>query len=156
MTKHYYGTKQVTAWPEARDGRDGYAVRYEDGYTSWSPADAFEAAYKPNGSLDFAGALTALKQGLRVARSGWNGKGMWLALTPGSTFAAEHAKPGHAAKHRAEELRHEPCGRDDVPMIVLAPHIDMRAADGTMVVGWLASQTDMLAEDWQVLALPVL
>ena len=55
-----------------------------------------------------------------------------------------HAKPGHAAAFRAKEAPHE-----DVRLL---PHIDMRAADGSMVIGWLASQTDMLAEDWMVLA----
>ena len=45
MTKEYIGTKQVTAWPETRDGKEGYAVKYADGYTSWSPKDVFEAAY---------------------------------------------------------------------------------------------------------------
>lgn len=45
MTQHYIGTKQVLAWEAAKDGKPGYAVQYEDGYTSWSPKDVFEAAY---------------------------------------------------------------------------------------------------------------
>lgn len=46
MTHHYIGTKQVTAWPEQHaDGTPGYAVKYPDGYQSWSPAAPFEAAY---------------------------------------------------------------------------------------------------------------
>ena len=94
--------------------------------------------------MDFGDALRALKAGAKVARKGWNGKNMWIALTPGSAFEAAHAKCGHAAAKRAAEL--EP---DDE--IELLPHIDMRAADGSMVIGWLASQTDMLAEDWVVL-----
>lgn len=49
---------------------------------------------------------------------------------------------GHAAAHRAAEAPSEP--------VRLLPHIDMRAADGSMVIGWLASQTDMLADDWLV------
>lgn len=92
--------------------------------------------------MDFGDAIRAMKQGARVARTGWNGKGMWVALTPGSAFEAKHAKCGHAAAKRAVELD------DDEAEIELLPHIDMRAADGCMVVGWLASQTDMLAEDW--------
>ena len=94
--------------------------------------------------MDFGDALRALKRGARVSRAGWNGKGMWIALPPGSAFAARHAKCGHAAAGRAVELG------DPEAQIELAPHIDMRAADGTMVIGWLASQTDMLAEDWQI------
>lgn len=45
MTCDYIGTKQVTAWPEVKDGKEGYAVKYADGYISWSPKDVFEAAY---------------------------------------------------------------------------------------------------------------
>jgi hypothetical protein len=71
---------------------------------------------------------------------------MWVALTPASSFAANFAKAGHASKHRADELH----GVD--PVINLLAHIDMRAADGSMVVGWLASQTDMLANDWSILS----
>lgn len=51
MTQHYIGTKQIVAWPQEKDGKAGYAVKYEDGYTSWSPADVFEAAYLPMGHI---------------------------------------------------------------------------------------------------------
>ncbi len=95
--------------------------------------------------MDFGDAIRAMKNGQKVARAGWNGKGMWVAMTPGSTFPAEFAKHGHAARHRAEEVHF-------AEEITLLPHIDMRAADGSMVVGWLASQTDMLAEDWEIIA----
>lgn len=91
--------------------------------------------------MDFGEAIRAMKSGEKVAREGWNGKGMWVSLTPGSDFPARHAKKGHAASHRAAE---------GVQSVFLLPHIDMRAADGSMVVGWLASQTDMLAEDWAI------
>lgn len=101
--------------------------------------DVTEARY-----MDFGDAIRAMKAGKKVARTGWNGKGMWVAMTPGSTFNACYAKDGHAAKHRADEV-----GSDGE--ITLLPHIDMRAADGSMVIGWLASQTDMLAEDWQII-----
>ena len=92
--------------------------------------------------MDFGDAIRAMKAGKKVSRAGWNGKGMWVALTPGSTFPKEFAKDGHAAKHRADEIA------TAGGYVVLLPHIDMRAADGSMVVGWLASQTDMLADDW--------
>ena len=42
----YIGTKIVLAWPEFKDGHSGYAVKYEDGYTSWSPAATFQRAYR--------------------------------------------------------------------------------------------------------------
>ncbi|WP_208457513.1 Gp49 family protein [Burkholderia vietnamiensis] len=49
MTQHYIGSKQVVAWPETRDGKAGYAVKYPDGYTSWSPQSTFDAAYLQQG-----------------------------------------------------------------------------------------------------------
>lgn len=52
MTQHYVGTKIIMAWDLAHaDGREGYAVKYDDGYTSWSPKDKFEAAYLPIGHV---------------------------------------------------------------------------------------------------------
>ena len=51
MTQHYVGTKIVEAWNEPRDDMPGYAVKYPDGYTSWSPFNVFEEAYLPLGHL---------------------------------------------------------------------------------------------------------
>lgn len=164
MTKTYIGTKQIAAqqmtrgeynayrgWqlPENENGEEaGYLVEYLDGgkandsrhagYISWSPKEQFDIAYRETTGMSFGMAIEALKKGMKVARAGWNGKGMWLAIQPGSVISPEHARGG-AAKGRAEE------GSDS---IVILPHIDMRAADGSIVVGWLASQTDMLADDW--------
>ncbi|SEN60615.1 DUF2829 domain-containing protein [Palleronia pelagia] len=110
--------------------------------------EIFAATYEPANrkfALSFSEALSALKAGAAVAREGWNGKGMWIALTPGSAFEAKYAKCGHAAAKRASEILPD-------EEIELLPHIDMRAADGSMVIGWLASQTDMLAEDWMIVA----
>jgi hypothetical protein len=52
MTQHYIGSKQVTAWPEEKDGKAGYAVKYDDGYISWSPKGVFERAYLPMGETN--------------------------------------------------------------------------------------------------------
>jgi hypothetical protein len=76
------------------------------------------------GSCGFDGAITALKQGYRVERLGWNGKGMWLALqTPTETSK------------------------------MTLPYIYMSTVTGDLVP-WLASQTDILAEDWSVMLAP--
>jgi len=173
----FYGTKKITAqamtrqeyndyrgWdlPADEDGSDeGYLVEYmdggqsnhpdHDGYISWSPKAQFDNAYQPTSGMSFGHALVALQSGCRVAREGWNGKRMWIALTPGSVFNVQHAKPGHAAKHRADELAADLPHDGTEQQIELLPHIDMRAADGTMVIGWLASQTDMLANDWTLI-----
>lgn len=85
--------------------------------------------------MTFGQALEALKEGKKVSRSGWNGKGMFLFLVPGSTFVV----------NRAPLLGIYPEGT----VIDYCPHVDMRTADGK-IVPWLCSQTDMLADDWDV------
>lgn len=142
MTREYYGTKRIMAWPSEKDGQPGYAVRYSDGYTSWSPKEVFEAAYQPVNAMSFGHAITAMKSGEKVARAGWNGKGMWLSLSCGETrqVAAEHFWSPHNAAH-ARELG---------GFATVLPSITMKTADGSILMGWLASQTDMLADDWQI------
>lgn len=143
MTKDYYGTKRVTAWRENRDGQEGYAVKYPDGYTSWSPRDVFEAAYKPVDAMDFSGALIALKGGERVCRRGWNGKGMWL-----SHVLSIHDIPNGGVNIGQPVYRLTiDCEKDAGPTAL--PWIGMKTADNKFVP-WLASQTDMLAEDWMI------
>jgi hypothetical protein len=91
---------------------------------------------------DFGMALRALKQGCRVARRGWNGQGMWLALSPGNP-----ALP--ADKFWAGPNREFAEGNGGAAEVL--PSVTMKTADGKIVMGWLASQTDMLAEDWYAL-----
>lgn len=88
--------------------------------------------------MDFGMAIVALKRGLCVARRGWNGKGMFLTLQEGSEVSGELMR-NEGAKHYYGKS-----------MVTIGAHIDMKASDGTYVVGWLASQTDMLAEDWEI------
>lgn len=133
----YYGTKRIVAWPEARDGAPGYGVEYADGYTSWSPAAVFEDAYQPTGAMSFGHALQALKDGHLVSRAGWNGKGMYLFLVPGSSFKASREPLLSIMGEGADVQYHA--------------HIDMKTAQG-FVVPWLASQADMLADDWVLLS----
>jgi len=92
--------------------------------------------------LNFGQALDNLKTGFKVARSGWNGKGMFIYLVKGTTIPFDKLR-NEAANHLNETI---------IPSsgVKLNSHIDMKAADGTVVVGWLASQTDMLADDWEV------
>ena len=92
--------------------------------------------------LDFGGAIKALKEGKRVAREGWNGKGMWLWLKQGTMIKAEWCKD-KALKSIAEKNGGEIEGLGT---------ICMKTADNKILTGWLASQTDMLSEDWVVLA----
>ena len=62
MTTAYIGTKVVAAWPQMKDGERGYAVKYADGYTSWSPKDTFEANYREVTDAEFS-LLAAYKRG---------------------------------------------------------------------------------------------
>ena len=86
--------------------------------------------------MTFGQAIEALKQGKRVARQGWNGKGMFLYLVQGSTFKVNRP-PLLGIYDEGTEIKYH-------------PHIDMKTAD-EKVVPWLASQTDVLAEDWMIL-----
>lgn len=104
--------------------------------------------------MDFGDAIRALKDGQRVRRTGWNGKGMWLGLTWGTTIPIGLARAG-AAEWLRKELEAEGFTGSNrtgpiAETMVIGSHIDMRAADGSLVIGWLASQTDMLTDDWEV------
>ena len=81
--KTYIGTKTVEAEPKTSEtGSEGYRVVYQDGYESWSPKDVFDEAYRDTDNLDFGGAIHLLKQGHKVSRAGWNGKGMFIVMMP--------------------------------------------------------------------------
>lgn len=85
--------------------------------------------------MNFGEAVEALKKGKLVARNGWNGKGMFLLLVPSSTFAVNRAPLLGIFSEGTE--------------ITYCAHIDMKCADGK-IVPWLASQTDILSEDWEI------
>lgn len=91
--------------------------------------------------MNFGEALEVLKNGERVARSGWNGKNMWLAYMPGMTI------PAGQVNTRTRKFIPE----GDV---TIGGYIVMYTAQGVWQAGWLASQMDMLADDWEVLTSP--
>lgn len=102
--------------------------------------------------MNFGQAIEHLKFGHRVARAGWNGKGMFLFLNPGSFDASQFdGLPGLPAEIDGIPTRLF-SEKGDVGTITRLPNINMRAASGATVTGWLASQTDMLAEDWSLVA----
>lgn len=86
-------------------------------------------------NMDFGDAIRAMKSGKRVARDGWNGKGMFLFLVNGSTFTVNR-EPLLSIMGEGTQVQYH-------------SHIDMKTAQG-YVVPWLASQADMLSEDWIV------
>ena len=150
MNQQFIGTKMINAvpmtraeyndfrgWqlPEDENGEDaGYLVEYLDGgkpntlqyagYVSWSPKEQFDKAYRPTDGMTFGLALEALQQGKRVARTGWNGVGLWLEYIPAIGV--------------------------DLAFIRMSYPVNSRAYPEGARVPWLASQTDMLATDWAV------
>ena len=90
---------------------------------------------------DFGFAIQSLKEGKRVTRKGWNGKGMFLWLKPATTVKSDWCKDP-----KLKELVDANGGE----MEALGT-ICMKTADNKILTGWLASQTDMLSEDWEVL-----
>lgn len=95
--------------------------------------------------MNFGKAIEALKQGKKVARKGWNGKGMYLWLKPGVEIKSEWCKDQHL-KQLAD---------DNGGTITGLPTICMYTHDSTgrkaVLTGWLASQSDMLLDDWIIL-----
>ena len=169
----YIGTKIVTVEPMSRQqyndfrgwalpadecGDDpGYLVEDLDGgapnvpgragYVSWSPAKQFQDAYRPTSGMPFGLAIEALKKGRRVARAGWN-KGMWLRLLD------PYAPHPDTVAGRTSGVRTNPyfkaADNNAEAEGTMLPWIGMKTADNAFVP-WLASQTDMLADDWQII-----
>ncbi len=85
-----------------------------------------------------------LKLGQRVQRAGWNGKDMWLSLSGplnGRSIKSEMFWSPNNAAYATAQPNNE---------ATVLPCITMKTATGEILMGWLASQTDMLAEDWSV------
>jgi hypothetical protein len=93
--------------------------------------------------MDFGDAIRALKDGKRVARAGWNGKGMWLSLS-GPLDGRVIKWDQFWSENNAIYAKENGGGA------VVLPAITMKTADGAILMGWLASQSDMLSEDWAV------
>lgn len=131
---------------EYLDGGKANTPQY-DGYVSWSPADVFNRAYRETSGMTFGQAIESLKLGFRVARRGWNGKGMWLAYSPG-------AKSLPADKFWAGANREYAKGCGGSADVL--PCITMKTVDSSgreaILMGWLASQTDMLCDDWEIVS----
>ena len=87
-------------------------------------------------TFSFGQAIEFLKEGRKVARKGWNGKGMWIVMMP-ALFLEAGMVNGRTRKHIGE----------DKPLDS-QPYIAMWTAEGKWQPGWLASQADLMAEDW--------
>lgn len=89
--------------------------------------------------MKFGEAIELARQGKAVARADWNGKGMWITVSPGGGQV-----PALQLWAKANRLYAE--SRGGVASVL--PSFTMRTATGEILMGWLASQTDMLADDW--------
>lgn len=101
--------------------------------------------------MNFGQAIEAVKNGKLVARQGWNGKGMFIFMRPACELDTEtvvnkvQSLPDSFKKWVADHHGDAPTEK-----IKFGSYLCMKAADGSVVNGWLASQTDMLSEDWTV------
>ena len=153
--KQYIGSKIVNAWPCYRipviGGRyeyckldevvptcitgqpeDGYRIQYEDGYLSWSPKAVFEKAYRETTGLSFGLAIEAAKMGKKIARAGWNGKNQYVELAYCISYK----------NNAAEVVNVNHCNIGNKAFAFVGT--------SGVQMGWLASQADMLADDWQI------
>lgn len=147
--QQYIGTKIIEAAPAIRKGGKvydltwpipksmepeelGYRVRYPDGYESWSPKDVFEEAYRPTDAMSFGLAIEAAKKGKRIARKGWNGKRQYVELATAISYASPIGAVVNA--------EHDAIGNQALAFV----------GTSGVQMGWLASQADMLADDWMI------
>lgn len=171
---HAESMSQGTEWAERHNGvscctpendRKGYKVVYEDGYTSWSPKEVFEKAYRRIDKLTFGLAIEALKLGKKVCRAGWNGKGMYLKLVQGYPVNGHlNAAVPVSDENELPGLSVPELNPDGTPNKTqgnpgqMLSHIVMKTAGDSKYWGegysdyvpWLASQTDVLSEDWEI------
>jgi len=152
MTRGEYNTA-VCGWttPAAENPADeGYLVEYLDSptkvhenhanYISWCPKDVFERANRLTDGMTFGLAIEAMKKGLKVQRAGWNGKNMYLCLLRGSnTDDGKNTTSGDYSVNRSVVDR----------AWGLLPWLGMKTVQGDFVP-WLASQTDVLSDDWKI------
>jgi hypothetical protein len=159
--KRYIGTKLINAKPMTRqayndfrgwtlpsdeNGADeGYLVEYVDGgkgntdhyagYVSWSPADVFDRAYRQCEGMTFGQAIEAMKAGQKVARSGWNGKGMFVYYVPANSYPVQ---TGAAKSHFGEGA-----------MVPYNAYMAIKNVNET-VSTWVPSVNDVLSDDWSI------
>lgn len=119
------------------DGGEANDVRHE-GYISWSPKDVCESAYKVSGEMDFGHALMLMKRGFKVARSGWNGTGMYVVLMKGYP-------EGVMANEETAKVHGLPTGTP----VKIRPYFALMTAQDDIAT-WAPSGSDSLAEDWSI------
>ncbi len=137
MTRGEYNIKRGWKIPENENPADeGYLVEYSDGYISWSPKKQFEEAYRECDNMTFGLAIEAFKKGMKVARKGWNGKGMFVVYQKGYPDGIPCNKQTAAA-----------WGISEGDLFVCNPYLQIKNVNGSHSM-WVPSIGDVLAEDW--------
>ena len=98
--------------------------------------------------VTFGEAIKALKEGKCIARNGWNGKGMHVYLNKGNVAKDLECNSDDT---EIDGISIDLFEKGDIGTITRLPNLNMKTATGSIVTGWLASQTDILAEDWIIL-----
>lgn len=125
-------TRPGEAFPNYPSVEDGYRVRYPDGYVSWSPKEIFEKAYRRTDNMSFGLAIEAAKMGKKIQRAGWNGKGQYVELATCISYTGSDGDVINA--------EHDSIGNKALAFV----------GTSGVQLGWLASQADMLADDWRI------
>lgn len=152
--KKYVGTKMLQAEPmnlgdynkyrgwtipeNENPKREGYLVAYEDGYRSWSPKEVFEEAYKDCLGMTFGIAIELAKKGIKIARDGWNGKGMFVVYQKG------YPQGINCNKQTAEAW-----GLKEGDLFKCEPYLQIKMVNGSHAM-WVPSINDVLADDWVI------
>jgi hypothetical protein len=90
--------------------------------------------FRKEKKMKFGEAIDLAKQGKKITREGWNGKGQFVYYQEGSVIDPAQARNPVLAAFEGP--------------ITLRPHLDLKTADGSIQIGWIASQSDALADDW--------
>lgn len=144
--KRYVGTKIIMAKPMTRGeyniyrgwkipenenpGDEGYLVKEQNNHETWMPKRVFEETYKQSETMTFGLAIEAMKKGYKVARQGWNGKKQYIELASNISYVN--------ASETVVNCEHDAIGNKAIAFV----------GTSGVQMGWLASQADMLAEDW--------
>lgn len=136
MTRGDYNTLRGWTLPADENGADeGYLTDNGAGHLQWQPKAVFEDAFAPFDAMDFSMAMAALKLGMKVARAGWNGNGMFVYLVPAASYPAQ---TGIAKAYFGADA-----------MVPYRAYLALKTAQGD-VATWAPSCSDALAEDWQI------
>lgn len=119
--KKYIGTKVISAEPQIKDGKCGYQVVYEDGYTSWSPIDVFEKAYHEVKGCTFGEALEAAKRGKAFRLPSWNND---------VSIRVQHPRPSRESD-------------------MTAPYLYVQSRYGR--VPWKETMIELFSEEWEII-----